>query len=193
MTTKTQKPNPAGKSGKDDSQRRNDEAVIVSRIEQTKAAEARMSGKIEAIKDDSQRRNDEAAITSRTRGMAGRPITLYVDGETAELIERHKDKNINLSHLLQKALKGYYDQIQEINDELPCPDMIEDIFKGLPSIKYIREINEQLPTQDMIEDIFKDLPSVEHIQEINDELDETIKKLERIKELESHTHGAGED
>ena len=114
-------------------------------------------------------------------------ITLYIDDETEKLLE--KSKNVNHSKLFQKALKHYLLRAKELSKELenlPSADEIEDQFKFLPSPHEVEMLNDalnELPSEDELKDCFSSLPSVEEIEKLNAELDETIEKLETIKEL----------
>ena len=114
-------------------------------------------------------------------------VTLYIDDETEKLLKASGD--VNYSKLFQKSLKNYLLRAKSLNKEagkLPCSDEIEEQFKFLPSIEEIEMLNEELgklPSPDDFEDCFKSLPSVAEIEELNNKLNETIEKLERIKEL----------
>jgi len=87
-------------------------------------------------------------------------ITLYVDESTEELLKEKSD--ISYSKIFKNALKEHLTNAKDLNNEL-----------------------DKLPNGDELKDQFKNLPTPEHIEAINKELDETIGKLEEIKELKS--------
>lgn len=115
-------------------------------------------------------------------------ITLYVDDTTEKLLKKDRgDKSY--SEIFKAGLKQHLIDAKELNEtlnKLPSEDEINDTFRGLPTVTQIEALTEafnEIPSEDNINDMFRGLPTVEGIEQLNNELDETIEKLERIKEL----------